>query len=162
RQEVLNRLAAVQLPQNIQPMISPRTPTGEIYRYVLTSPRDAAARNIYSLNDLKAVQDWVLQREFRRIPRIADVTGYGGTVRRYEIHPDPERLKLYSIMLTQLQNAVTASNANVGGDYLRQGPTVQVVRNLGLIGQGQDPAQFVLAMHDPAVANRYLRREEQR
>jgi cobalt-zinc-cadmium resistance protein CzcA len=162
RQEVINRLSAVQLPQNIQPVISPRTPTGEIYRYVLTSPRDAAGRNIYSLNDLKGQQDWVLQREFRRIPRVADVTGFGGTVRRYELHPDPERLKLYGITLTQLQNAIAASNANVGGDYLRQGPTVQVVRNLGLIGQGQDPVQFALALDGPAVANRFLRREEQR
>ena len=162
RQEVINRLSQVQLPQNIQPAISPRTPTGEIYRYVLTSPRDAAGQNIYSLNDLKSLQDWVLEREFKRIPRIADVTGFGGTVKRYEVHPDPDRLKQYGITLTQLQNAIAASNANVGGDYLRQGPTVQVIRNLGLIGQGQDPAQFALALNNPAVANRLLRREEQR
>jgi cobalt-zinc-cadmium resistance protein CzcA len=162
RQEVINRLSQVQLPQSIQPAISPRTPTGEIYRYLLTSPRDAAGRAIYSLNDIKAVQDWVLQREFRRIPRIADVTGFGGTVKRYEVHPDPERLKQFGITLTQLQNAIAASNANVGGDYLRQGPTVQVVRNLGLIGQGQDPVQSAIALKDPLVANRLLRREEQR
>src|SRR5438105_2741707 len=111
---------------------------------------------------LKRWNDWVLQREFRRVPRLADVTGYGGTVKRYEIHPDPDLLKRYGITLPQLSNAIAASNANVSGDYLRQGPTVQVVRNLGLIGQGQDPAQFTLALNDPAVANRLLRREEQR
>src|SRR5262249_22881429 len=151
-----------QLPQGVVPQISARTPTGEIYRYVLRSPRDASGHSLYSLNDLKALQDWVLQREFRRVPRLPDVTRHRGSVKRSEIHPDPNLLKRYGITLTQLQNAVAASNANVGGDYLRQGPTVQVVRNLGLLGQGQDPMQRALELTDPTEASRLLRREEAR
>src|SRR5262249_58069508 len=131
------------LPPGVTPQISPETPTGEIFRYTLKNAvKDG--RPIYNLNDLKALQDWVLEREFRRLPRIADVTSSGGTVKRYEIHPDPERLKRYGITLQQLQSAIVGSNGNVGGDYLVQGHTVQVVRGVGLIGGGEDPTQHVL------------------
>src|SRR5262249_14138158 len=112
RQEVINRLQfAQQLPPGVTPQISPTTPTGELMRYTLSSPTDALKREIYSLNDLKAFQDWTLVREFRRLPRIIDVTSFGGTVKRYEIRPDPERLKRYGISLQQLQNAIANSNA---------------------------------------------------
>ncbi len=161
RQEVINRLQTVQLPNNVVPQISPASPTGEIFRYTLRNPKDAQGHDIYTLNDLKALQDWVLQREFLRVPRIAGVTSSGGTVKRYEIHPDPYRLRQYGITLQQLQNAVAASNANVGGDYLVQGHTVQVVRGIGLFGNGQDPAQQVLGLTDPVEAARYLRAEEE-
>src|SRR5262245_54809829 len=96
RQEVINRLQFTQqLPQGVNPQISPETPTGEIFRYTLNSPKDALGRDVYTLNDLKALQDWTLERQFRRIPRIADIVSYGGTIKRYEIHPDPERLRRY-------------------------------------------------------------------
>src|SRR6266853_4107200 len=111
RQEVINRLQFTQqLPSGVTPQISPETPTGEIYRYTLDSPKDALKRDLYNLNDLKSLQDWVLERQFRRIPRIADVASSGGTVKRYEIHPDPDRLKRYGITLQQLQTAIANSN----------------------------------------------------
>src|SRR5262249_41352536 len=113
-----------------------------------------------TLNDVKALQDWVLQREFLRIPRIAGVVGSGGTVKRYEVHPDPERMQKYGITLSQLQNALAAANSNAGGDYLVQGHTVQVVRGIGLIGAGQDPVQKVITVQDPREAARILRAEE--
>jgi cobalt-zinc-cadmium resistance protein CzcA len=142
RQEVINRLQFVTgLPAGVNPQISPETPTGEIYRYTLDNPKDPLGRDIYTLNDLKALQDWSLERVFRRIPRIGDVASSGGTVKRYEIHPDPERLRQYGITLQQLQTAVANSNANVGGDYQFQGPNVLDVRGIGLIGGGQDPMQ---------------------
>src|SRR5205807_6652125 len=83
RQEVINRLSSLgqPLPAGITPVISPESPTGEIYRYILKSPKDDAGREIYTLNDLKALQDWVLEREFRTVPRIVDVTSFGGTIR---------------------------------------------------------------------------------
>jgi cobalt-zinc-cadmium resistance protein CzcA len=117
------------------------SPTGELIRYTLSSPKDALGRDIYTLNDLKALQDWTLERQLRRVPRIIDVVGFGGTVKRYEVHPDPDRLKMYGITLAQLQNAIASSNANVGGDYIFQGPAVLNVRGIGLIGGGQDPMQ---------------------
>jgi cobalt-zinc-cadmium resistance protein CzcA len=162
KQEVLNRLANAALPAGVTPVISPATPTGEIFRYTLRSPRDALGREVYTLNDLKALEDWTLQRVFRRIPRIADVTSSGGTVKRYEIRPDPDRLRRYGVTLAQLQNAIVASNNNVGGDYLIQGNTVLNVRGIGLIGGGEDPVQQILGLTDPAQAAARLRAEEQR
>jgi cobalt-zinc-cadmium resistance protein CzcA len=150
RQEVNNRLKfAQQLPPGVTPQISPETPTGEIYRYTLNSPKDAAGKDIYTLNDLKALQDWVLEREFRRVPRIADVSSSGGTVKRYEIHPDPDRMKRLGITLGQIQAALANANANVGGDYVIQGDVAHNVRCVSLFGGGDDPASQVLGMKDP-------------
>jgi cobalt-zinc-cadmium resistance protein CzcA len=147
RQEVINRLQNVKgLPPGVTPDISPMTPTGELVRYTLTNPKDARGRGIYTPNDLKALQDWTLQRDFKKVPGVIDVTGFGGSVKRYEVQPDPERLQRYGITLTQLQTAIANSNANVGGDYLVQGPNAMAVRGLGLIGRGQDPVQQVLGL----------------
>src|SRR5262245_16600288 len=162
RIEVLNRLALADLPSGVQPTISPASPIGEIYRYVITSPKDTAGNTIYSLNDLKSLQDWTLSRQFRRVPRIADTVSFGGSVKRYEIQPDPERLRKYNITLSQLEDAIRASNANAGGDYLFQPQSVQVVRGLGLIGDGVDPMLHVSSMTDPLKARDYLRAEEHR
>src|SRR5438128_11255967 len=147
RQEVINRLQFTHdLPAGVTPVISPTTPPGETFPYPLRTPRDALGRAIYTLTDLKALQDWLLQREFRQVPRIADVTGAGGAVKRYEIHPAPNLLKRYGITLKQLQDAISNSNGNVGGDYLKQGNIVHNVRAIGLIGSGQDAMQLVSRM----------------
>src|SRR5262245_41089128 len=115
RQEVFNRLSQVNLPNGVTPQLSPASPIGEILRYTLSSPKDTLGNDIYTLNDLKSLQDWTLQRQFLRVPRVAGVTSSGGTVKRYEILPDPDRLKEYGITLRQLQDAIAGCNANVGG-----------------------------------------------
>ena len=164
RQETLNRLQSAQpsLPTSVTPTISPESPTGEIFRYWLKAPKDKSGRNIYTLNDLKALQDWVLEREFRGVKRIVDVTSCGGTVKRYEIHPDPDRLRRYGITLAQLQTALANSNATVGGDYVKQGDVAMTVRSVGLFGGGEDPVRKVLGMKDPVKAAAILRAEEER
>ncbi len=162
RQEVLNRLRLADLPAGVTPDISPRTPTGEIYRYVLVGPKDAAGRDIYNPNDLKSLQDNTLERLFRRLPHVADVSSYGGTVKRYEIHPDPARMQRYGIALQQLKDAISSNNSNVGGDYIVQGGAAHVVRSLGLLGMGQDPMETAMGMKDPFMARDYMRAEEQR
>jgi cobalt-zinc-cadmium resistance protein CzcA len=149
RQEVINRLQSTQpLPPGVTPQISPESPTGEIYRYWLKAPKDPAGNNIYSLNDLKALQDWVLEREFRTVPRVVDVTSWGGTIRRYEVQPDPDRMRRYGITLAQLQNVLTNSNATVGGDYVDQGDVALTVRSVGLFGGGEDPVRKVLGFEN--------------
>jgi cobalt-zinc-cadmium resistance protein CzcA len=160
RQEVINRMTTISqpLPAGVIPAISPESPTGEIYRYVLKVPKNAG----YTLNDLKALQDWVLEREFRTVPRIVDVTSFGGTVRRYEIQPDPDRLRRYGITLAQLQTAIASSNQTVGGDYLPQGEVALTVRSVGLFGGGLDPVNKVLGLKNPQVASAVLRAEERR
>lgn len=163
RQEVINRLQFVDdLPDGVDPAISPQSPTGEILRYTLRSPVDASGHNVYNLNDLKADQDWVLERQFRRVPRIIDIVSSGGTVKRFEARPDPERLIRYGITLDQLQKAISESNANVGGDYLPSGENMLNVRGIGLIGGGLDPtrSEVVLNARSPQEAADYLRNAE--
>jgi cobalt-zinc-cadmium resistance protein CzcA len=164
RQEVINRLSSLTqpLPAGVVPQISPQNPIGEIYRYTLKSPKDRYGADLYTLNDLKALQDWVLEREFRRVPHIMDVTSTGGTVKRYEIHPDPDRLKRYGVTLAQLQTALSNSNQNVGADLMKQGQIVLNVRSVGLYGGGLDPVDQVLGMKDPVQAAARLRQEDQR
>jgi len=73
RQEVINRIQIADLPAEVAPQISPRSPIGEILRYAVVGPKDAHGNSIYSLNDLRSLESWTLEREFRRIPGIADV-----------------------------------------------------------------------------------------
>ena len=164
RQEVINRISTISqpLPANVTPQISPESPTGEIYRYVLTNPKDARGRGVYTLNDLKAEQDWVLEREFRTVQRIVDVSSQGGTVRRYEIQPDPDRLRRYGVTLMQLQNTIANANQTVGGDYVNEGQVAMTVRSAGLFMGGKDPVTRVLGLKNPEQAARILRSEEQR
>jgi cobalt-zinc-cadmium resistance protein CzcA len=140
RQEVINRINALNnLPQNVNPGLSPWSPTGEIVRYVLEGPG-------YTLNELKSVQDWVLNRALKTVPGVIDVTGYGGTVKQYLVLVDPRRLMHYGITLQQVQDAIQRSNANVGGDILTVGSQSHNVRAIGLLGKGVDPL-------DPANAS---------
>jgi cobalt-zinc-cadmium resistance protein CzcA len=165
RQEVLNRLSMIQgappgqggLPPNVSPGISAETPTGEIYRFTLESPKDAFGKDIYSLKDLKALNDFTVVRELSRVERIGGVASSGGEVKRYEIHPDPNAMKARGITLTQLQQAIQNANQNVGGDIVRQGPTSQNVRGMGLFGGGLDPMKRpdVLSLESKEL-DRYL------
>src|SRR5262249_62311907 len=110
RQEVSNRLKpGDNLPPNSTPKLSPWSPTGEIVRYVLEGPG-------YTLNQLKAAQDWVLNRALKQVPGVIDVTGYGGTVKQYHVLVDNAKLFHYGLTLQQVQTAIQNSNANVGGD----------------------------------------------
>jgi cobalt-zinc-cadmium resistance protein CzcA len=163
RQEVINRLQFSQaLPPGVTPQISPQSPTGEIYRYTLRSAKDPLGRDYYNLNDLKSLQDWVLEREFRRVPRIIDVTSRGGTVKRYELHLDYDRMRDKGVTLSQIQSTLANANANAGGDLVDQGQVAMNSRSVGLIGGGQDPVTRVLGLSDPAEAVRMLRAEEGR
>jgi cobalt-zinc-cadmium resistance protein CzcA len=127
-QQVLNRLS--QLPpllNNAQPQISPLSPIGEVYRYRLVGPPH------YSVLDLKTLQDWVLQRRFRTVPGVIDVTGWGGRTKTYELQVDFNKLIANGLTLPQLLQAIGNSNVNVGGNTVNIGPQAAVVRGVGLI-----------------------------
>ncbi|HJX85134.1 MAG TPA: efflux RND transporter permease subunit, partial [Candidatus Angelobacter sp.] len=115
RQEVLNRLQTVTLPQGLQPQLSPWSPIGEIYRYQLDA--DPAGPG-HTLNDIKATQDWLVVRELKQVPGVIDVTTFGGTTRQYQVELDQQKLLQYNVPVQQVFAAVTASNANAGGNYL--------------------------------------------
>jgi len=126
RQEVLNRLQTVTLPQNLQPQLSPWSAIGEIYRYQLKGEG-------YSLNEIKAVEDWFVRRELKEVPGIVDVTTFGGTTRQYQAEIDPLKLLQYNVTLPQVLSAIAASNQNAGGNYLEVGSQSVNVRGLGLL-----------------------------
>jgi cobalt-zinc-cadmium resistance protein CzcA len=127
-QQVLNRLSQLApLLNNAQPQISPLSPIGEIYRYRLVGPPN------YSVLDLKTLQDWVLQRRFKVVPGVIDVTGWGGRTKTYELQVDFNKLVANGLTLPQLLQAVSNSNINVGGNTVNLGSQSAVVRGVGLI-----------------------------
>jgi cobalt-zinc-cadmium resistance protein CzcA len=132
RQEVINRIGSVTLPTGVAPSLSPWSATGEIVRYVLEGPG-------YTTSQLKAMQDWVLNRVLKQVPGVIDVTGFGGTVKQYHVLVDPRLLKQYRVTMQQVEDAVARSNTNVGGDILTLGEQAHNVRALGLLGEGVDP-----------------------
>jgi cobalt-zinc-cadmium resistance protein CzcA len=138
RQEALNRLQGVNLPNNLQPQLSPESPVGEIYRYELTGPG-------YSLNELKATQDWLVVREMKQVPGILDVAIFGGTTRQYQAEVDPNKLRAMGVTMTQVVNAVQNSNANAGGNYLSLGAQSVNVRGIGLLRSLTDMNNIVVA-----------------
>ena len=128
QQRVINRLS--QLPPlagGAQPQISPTSPIGEIYRYRIKAPAG------YSVMDLKTLQDWVLQRRFKTIPGVIDVTGWGGKIRTYEVVVDNDRLIAHGATVGQVIAAIGKSDANVGGQTINFGPQAAIVRGVGLI-----------------------------
>jgi heavy metal efflux system protein len=127
-QQVLNRLS--QLPpllNNAQPQISPVSPIGEIYRYQLVGPPG------YTVLDLKTLQDWVLQRRFRAVPGVIDVTAWGGKTKTFELQIDFNKLIAYGLTLPQVLQTLSNSNINVGGNTVNLGAQSAVVRGVGLI-----------------------------
>ena len=126
RQEVLNRLQTVTLPQSLQPQLSPWSAIGEIYRYELKGEG-------YSLNEIKATQDWFVRRELKQVPGIVDVTTFGGTTKQYQAEIDPQKLLQYNVTLPQVLSAIAANNQNAGGNYLETGAQNVNVRGLGLL-----------------------------
>src|ERR1700716_3481691 len=127
-QQVLNRLSQMApLPGSVQPGISPLSAIGEIYRYRLVGPPH------YSVLDLKTLQDWVLQRRFRAVPGVIDVTGWGGKTKTYELQVDFNRLVANGLTLPQVLQAVSNANINVGGNTVNIGAQSAVVRGVGLI-----------------------------
>src|ERR1700755_711598 len=134
---VLSQLAP--LPGNVMPGISPLSPIGEIFRYRLKGPPN------YSVLDLKTLQDWILQRRFRAVPGVIDVTGWGGKTKTYEIQVDFNKLSGDGLTLPQLLQAVGNSNINVGGNTVNIGTQSAVVRGVGLIRSIEDLANTMVS-----------------
>ena len=141
RQEVLNRLQTVTLPQGLQPQLSPWSAVGEIYRYQLKGAN-------YSLNELKATQDWFVVRELKQVPGIIDVSTFGGTTKQYQAEIDPNKLLQYNVTLPQVITAISSSNQNAGGNYLETGDQNINVRGVGLLQGKQEMGAVLIAEHN--------------
>jgi heavy metal efflux system protein len=130
---VINRLSQLgSLPNGAQPQISPTSPIGEIFRYRVVGPPN------YSVTDLKTLQDWVLERRFKAVPGVIDVTGWGGKTKTYDIAIDQRKLMGYGLSVPQVLQALGNANINVGGQTVNFGAQSAVVRGVGLIHSADD------------------------
>ncbi|MBS1662412.1 MAG: efflux RND transporter permease subunit [Bacteroidetes bacterium] len=127
RLQVNSLLANVGLPESIQPQVQPPTgPTGEIFRYTLKS-------SIRDDRELKTMQDWVIDRQLRAVPGVADIVSFGGRVKTYEIKVDPGKLTNLGITPLDVYSAIQKSNINIGGDFIVRNNQAYVVRGIGLL-----------------------------
>jgi cobalt-zinc-cadmium resistance protein CzcA len=138
RQEVINRLQFVQLPPGMQASISPWNAIGEVFRYRVKGKG-------YSLKDLKTAEDWILERQFRQVPGVIDVVGFGGETKEYHVNVDPYRLRGQGATLSQVTGALTNANANVGGQRLTIGQQSYNVRGIGLLRGTSDVDDVVVS-----------------
>lgn len=138
RQQVMERLAAVELPQGAQANIAPNaTPVGEIMRYRLRGDGQ-------SPTDLRTLQDWVVERALRQVPGVADVVAMGGFIKQYEVQPDLDKLRAYKLTFQHLLDALGRGNSNAGGSYVAQGAQQFAIRGIGLLRSPDDIGRIVL------------------
>jgi len=138
RNQVNNQLRNVSLPEGIDPEVQPPYgPTGEIFRYTLQSKtRDS--------RDLMTLQNWVVDRNLRAVPGVADINAFGGQTKIFEISVDPRRLEKYSLTPLQVYEAVSKSNLNVGGDVIEKNGQAYVVRGIGLLQSIPDIENIII------------------
>ena len=127
RIQVNNQIQSVSLPDGVDPEIEPPYgPTGEVFRYTLSS-------TTRSVRELKTIQDWILDRQFKSIPGVADVNSFGGEVKTFEVQVNPGLLSNYDITPLDVYQAIQRSNINIGGDIVSRGQEAYVVRGIGLL-----------------------------
>jgi cobalt-zinc-cadmium resistance protein CzcA len=138
RQQVNNMLRSVDLPDNAAPDIQPPTgPTGEIFRYTLSSTSK-------TVKELKTLQDWVIERQFLGVPGVGDVVSFGGEVKTYEIKVNPQKLASYNITPLDVYTAASKSNINVGGDVIVDNSQSYVVRGIGLLNNVEEIGNIIV------------------
>ena len=140
RQKVLERLSQVTLPQNLQPQMGTDwSPVGQIFWYTLKSTNPQ-----YDLMDLKSIEDWTLEKQFKSVPDVVDVSSFGGTTREYQVQVNPEKLIAYGLSLSQVEQQLANNNLNAGGSFIEEGQQQINVRAVGLYTSVQDIEQTVL------------------
>ena len=139
RQQVTNRLKDATLPTTVTPVISPAGGISEILRYQLKGPPGM------DLIQLKTIQDWVVERKLRIVPGVADISPLGGKTKEYQVEIDLDRMRAYGLTLPQVINAISTSNANVGGRTIAIGEQSVNVRGVGVLGSTSDINNIVVS-----------------
>ena len=139
RQQVTNRLKDATLPATVTPVISPAGGISEILRYQLKGPPGM------DLIQLKTIQDWVVERKLRIVPGVADISPLGGKTKEYQVEIDLDRMRAYGLTLPQVINAISTSNANVGGRTIAIGEQSVNVRGVGVLGSISDINNIVVS-----------------
>jgi len=134
RQKTLERLSQVTLPNNLQPrMGTDWSPVGQIYWYSLKSTNPG-----YDLMELKSLEDWTLEKQFKSVPNVVDVVSFGGITREYQVQVDPDKLVAYGLNIGQLEQQLSENNTNAGGGFIESGLQQVNVRVVGLYDNVQD------------------------
>jgi heavy metal efflux system protein len=134
RAKVVERLAQISLPNNLQPQMGPDySPVGQIYWYTLKSTNPS-----YDLMALKTLEDWTLEKQFKSVPNVVDVSSFGGITREYQVQVDPGKLISYGLNIGQVETALANNNVNAGGSFVESGLQQINVRAVGLFTDVQD------------------------
>lgn len=139
RMQVANLLATVNIPDGVKPLVQPPYgPTGEIFRYTLTSDRK-------SVRELKTIQQWTVEREIRAVPGVADVSTFGGQTKTFQVTIDPQKAIEHGVTPVAIFNALSKSNMNIGGDVVVQNGQSFVVRGLGQLNNVSEIKNVIIA-----------------
>ena len=142
RQQVNERLSAVDLPLGSQVNITPNaTPVGEIMRYRVKG-------NGQTVTDLRTLEDWVIEKNLRQVPGVADVVAMGGFIKQYEVQPDLDKLRAFKLTFQNLLDALGRGNSNAGGSYVAQGSQQFAIRGIGLLSSAEEIGQIVLGSNN--------------
>ncbi len=138
REVVFQRLSEVTYPQGVTPTLAPlASPSGLVYRYVIESPDRTP-------QELKTIEDWVLERQYKQVPGVADDSGFGGTVMQYQVLLDPAKLYAYHITVPTVVQQLSLNNSNAGGGFYEQGQQSDYVTGVGLVRDTSDIANIVV------------------
>ena len=134
RERVLERLSQVTLPAGVVPQMGTDwSPVGQIYFFTLRSTNPQ-----YDVMELKSIEDWVIEKNFKAVPNIVDVASFGGPTREYQVRVDPHKLISYGLSLAQVEQQLTNNNANAGGSFIESGLQQVNIREVGLVKSVQD------------------------
>jgi heavy metal efflux system protein len=140
RQKALERLSLVTLPDNLQPQMGTDwSPVGQIYWYTLKSTNPS-----YDLMELKSIQDWTIEKQFKSVPNVVDVASFGGTTREYQVRVDPTKLVAYGLSIGQVEQQLANNNVNAGGSVIESGLQQINVRAVGLFDSAHEIEQTAL------------------
>src|SRR5713226_8353094 len=140
RQKVLERLSQVTLPNGLQPQMGTDwSPVGQIYWYTLRSTNPK-----YDLMELKSIEDWALEKQFKSVPNVVDVSSLGGTTREYQVRVDPDKLVSHGLSIGELEQQLSNNNVNAGGSFIEAGLQQVNVRAVGLVKNVRDIEQTVI------------------
>jgi cobalt-zinc-cadmium resistance protein CzcA len=140
RERVLERLSQVTLPPNVVPQMGTDwSPVGQIYFFTLHSTNPA-----YDPMELKSIEDWVIEKNFKAVPNIVDVSSFGGPTREYQVRVDPNKLVAYGLSLAQVEQQLTNNNVNAGGSFIQEGLQQINVNSVGLVDRTQDIERTVI------------------
>jgi heavy metal efflux system protein len=144
RQEVIDRLQQVTLPQNVNPGLGPDySPTGQIMFYTLQSTNPK-----YDVMELKTLNDWYVVNQLKSVPNVVDVNPFGGPTREYQVQIDPGKLVSYGLSLSQVEQALAANNTNAGGGFIERGEQALNVRAVGLMQTTDDIASTLVKVQN--------------